>query len=114
DDKGGGSFERRAGLFHERHDLEVGFPLPWRGFAANVAALTVVELDERILLQNGVPLLGGRGPVTAGGDRRANELGGDRPAAEVVEINEQIIGPVLVNVAGDDDWIERFPLGKKF
>src|SRR5882724_873730 len=66
DHEGGGGFQRGIGPSDERHDLEIGLPLARRGFAADVAALGVVELHERIVGQNSRELRRSRGSVAAG------------------------------------------------
>ena len=61
-----GSVNRRTGAGDIFDDLKIGFPRFGRGVAADVAALGIVEFDERVFGQDGLEP-GGRGVAVAAG-----------------------------------------------
>jgi hypothetical protein len=64
-----------AGFRDVLDDLEIGARASRRQLAADIAALAVVEADERILGEDRLDVVGQVGAVAAGADRRADELG---------------------------------------
>ena len=48
DDEGGGGGDGCVGFEDEGDDLKIGFPLAWRGGAADVPSLAIVKLDKGV------------------------------------------------------------------
>src|SRR3954467_13664252 len=73
-----------------------------------------MEFHEGIF--GGEPFVGGGSArtVAAAGDGGADEFAGDDFGVELIEIGEEIVGPVGMDVAGEDDGVLDFGAGKKF
>src|SRR5687767_14635289 len=113
-DEGSGGGDGGAGEGDVVEGLEVGFPRSGRGVATDVAALRVVEFDEGVFGQDGREAGRSGGTVAAGRDRRADEFGADASAVEVVEVDEKVVSPVAVDVAGEHDGVGDFSIGEEF
>src|SRR6266542_6622839 len=103
DDEAGRSLDGGVGAVDRRDVAVVGTPFVGRQIAYRVPApLTFVVLDRGVA-RDGAGHDGGK--VEGGRDRRAGELGRDRPRRVVARSRLQVVHPARVDVTGDHDRV---------
>lgn len=100
----------RAWLLDVGEHPVIRSPLLWGEGAAHVAALSVEDLDVRVFLDHGQVARSCVLPISARGDRGADELDAEGFRALIVEVGLELVCPVVVYISGQDDRVGDVPL----
>ena len=93
------------GFGDELDGAVVGAPFLLGDLAADIAAFLVVKFHARVLSEKLAEFLWSCGTIAPGGNRGADELHGGILRLEGIEIGGEFIGPIRMDVAGENDGI---------